>query len=93
MFKDFERKRQDCPVCGKKEGAFMGSTSWGHNYSCCSDSCGIELKNKLDILHNSKEYKNLQKIIEENQEKMEKMELKITKSQENSNKRFVNLYW
>ena len=52
-----------------------------------------KLKNKLDILHNSKEYKNLQKIIEENQEKIEKMELKITKSQENSNKRFIDLYW
>lgn len=40
----------DCPVCGQKDeewkwlGARMGSTAWGHNYSCCSDACGIAFK-------------------------------------------------
>jgi Zn ribbon nucleic-acid-binding protein len=37
---------EDCPQCGQKDepdrwlGARMGSTMWGHNYSCCSDKCG-----------------------------------------------------
>ena len=37
----------DCPNCGEKDapgqwkGARMGSTAWGHSYSCCSDACGI----------------------------------------------------
>lgn len=40
----------DCPQCGQKDelnkwkGARMGSTSWGHDYMCCSDACGIEFK-------------------------------------------------
>lgn len=41
----------DCPNCGEKDeawkwkGARMGSTKWGHNYSCCSDKCGFEFLN------------------------------------------------
>ncbi len=37
----------DCPNCGAKDeydqwgGARMSSTSWGHDFSCCSDECGI----------------------------------------------------
>ena len=40
----------DCPQCGQKDephkwkGARMGSTSWGHDYMCCSDACGIAFK-------------------------------------------------
>ncbi len=33
-----------CPNCGKEDGARMGSTVWGHNYSCCSDKCGLEYR-------------------------------------------------
>lgn len=41
---------EDCPQCGQKDephkwkGARMGSTSWGHDYMCCSDACGIAFK-------------------------------------------------
>ena len=39
----------DCPQCGEKDkvgehkGGRMGSTTWGHNYMCCSDACGVRL--------------------------------------------------
>jgi len=41
----------DCPNCGEKDvmwaykGARMGSSEWGHNYTCCSDKCGREFLN------------------------------------------------
>ena len=41
---------EDCPNCGQKDeldkwkGARMGSTSWGHDYMCCSDACGTAFK-------------------------------------------------
>ncbi len=28
-----------CPQCGEMD-AGMGSSAWGHAYSCCSDACG-----------------------------------------------------
>ena len=37
----------DCPSCGKKDehgqwsGARMWSSTWGHDFSCCSESCGV----------------------------------------------------
>jgi hypothetical protein len=40
----------DCPNCGEKnapdawKGARHGSTAWGHDFSCCSDKCGIEFR-------------------------------------------------
>ena len=92
MFREFDYIREDCPVCGKKEGATTGATSWGHNYSCCSDKCGIELKKRLDILHNSKEYKSIKKIVKKNQNKLDLMESKITKGQENIRNIMRNLY-
>lgn len=42
---------EDCPQCGEKDqegmykGARMGSTKWGHDYSCCSDECGFAFAN------------------------------------------------
>jgi len=36
----------DCPSCGAKDevdcwgGARMGSTTWNHDFKCCSDACG-----------------------------------------------------
>jgi hypothetical protein len=92
MFREFDRVREDCPVCGKKEGATQGATSWGHSYSCCSDECGMELKKRLDILHNSKEYKTIKKIVEDNKNKLDSMELKVTKGQENIRNRMSILY-
>lgn len=44
------RMADDCPHCGQKDeqdkwkGARMGSTSWGHDYMCCSDGCGVAFK-------------------------------------------------
>lgn len=41
---------EDCPECGEKDeinkwkGARMGSSSWGHNYSCCSERCGLAFR-------------------------------------------------
>lgn len=40
----------DCPVCGKKEGACLGKSDWRHSVSCCSDECGLLLKEKLQAL-------------------------------------------
>lgn len=31
---------QDCPMCGKREGATRGDSAWGHTWLCCSDACG-----------------------------------------------------
>lgn len=48
-YKQYEMA-EDCPQCGQKDepykwkGARMGSTSWGHDYMCCSDACGIAFK-------------------------------------------------
>lgn len=42
----------DCPNCGQQDqegkwlGARMSSSSWGHNYACCSDKCGFEFAKK-----------------------------------------------
>ena len=49
-------KADDCPNCGKKEGATMGSTAWGHSITCCSDKCGLEIQEKLEENTATKEY-------------------------------------
>ena len=39
---------EPCPNCGQEDepykykGARMGSTTWGHDYACCSEKCGME---------------------------------------------------
>jgi hypothetical protein len=33
-------KLDECPQCGKPEGAAKGSSRWGHDEMCCSDLCG-----------------------------------------------------
>ncbi len=41
----------DCPYCGEKDsegawkGARRGNSTWGHNYSCCSEECGVKFLN------------------------------------------------
>ena len=49
-------KRDDCPACGKNEGAYMGGGTWGHSILCCSDACGAEIKKRLVKNENSKKY-------------------------------------
>lgn len=38
-----EMLRKDCANCGKPKSGTMSSTSWGHDYPCCSDRCGKRL--------------------------------------------------
>ena len=37
-----------CANCGKIDGGVMGSTRWEHDYSCCSDRCGMRLKKRIE---------------------------------------------
>lgn len=49
MFNPFrERSNPPCANCGKENGGFMGSSAWGHNFSCCSDACGKRLAKRLE---------------------------------------------
>lgn len=53
----------DCPNCGSKAGAFMGSRAWGHSITCCSDKCGEEIQAKLLKNEEKPEYKKMLKKI------------------------------
>jgi len=57
MFRQ-EIKNEDCPSCGKTEGAYMGSSSWGHSIVCCSDECGLKVAKKIKENVNKKEYED-----------------------------------
>jgi hypothetical protein len=46
--REFVYQPDDCPNCGKPNSAVWGSTSWGHDYMCCSEACGIRLGQKID---------------------------------------------
>ncbi len=39
-----------CPMCGKPDGARMSATEWGHDYACCSNSCGFDFKDSYKQL-------------------------------------------
>ena len=52
-----EVKHDPCPNCNKPEGAFMGSSEWGHNLLACSDGCGFEIKGKIEQNMSTQEYK------------------------------------
>lgn len=56
MYMNEEIKTEDCPNCGKSEGAIMSSSSWSHDFSCCSRECGKELSKLINKNVNSKEY-------------------------------------
>ena len=67
-----EQKIDDCPECGAKESAFMGSSEWGHSIACCSDDCGQKIANKIEENTNKKyfkkklkQYYELQSLLEE----------------------------
>lgn len=72
MWRD-EPKRDDCPVCGKKEGATMVSSRWGHDFTCCSDSCGIELRERLEKNTRKPEYHHALVEFEEAREKVRQL--------------------
>ncbi|MFA6072462.1 MAG: hypothetical protein WC810_28190 [Janthinobacterium sp.] len=63
-------KRPPCPNCGKEEGAVMGSTSWGHSITCCSDECGKLIAKKINKNVSSKEYKSAMRSYFEARDKM-----------------------
>jgi len=42
-------RADDCPVCGKEDGARCGSTEWGHSVSVCSRKCGKRYKIWLNL--------------------------------------------
>lgn len=48
MYREYHFQPEDCPNCGKPNSAIMGSTSWGHDYLCCSEACGKRLGQKID---------------------------------------------
>lgn len=58
----------DCPYCGEKDalwaykGARVGSTRWGHNYSCCSEECGVAFLNSPQ--HKALEIKSIRNQID-----------------------------
>lgn len=57
MHNRYEIQREDCPGCGAKEGAFMGSSEWGHSIVCCSDKCGHKITKLIDKNIRKKQYK------------------------------------
>lgn len=50
----------ECPQCGDKDephawgGARMSSTTWGHEFSCCSDECGKEFAKRHSMLEKTR---------------------------------------
>lgn len=49
-------ERGDCPNCGKKQGAIVSCSFWGHDIACCSDECGKEVARKLEKNMRDPEY-------------------------------------
>lgn len=59
----------DCPHCGDKDspdewrGARMMSSAWGHDFSCCSESCGqafaVKYRELVKTRHGRKELAEL----------------------------------
>lgn len=49
-------KIEDCPNCGAKESARMGSSKWGHDIMCCGDDCGFAVAKKIEENENNPEY-------------------------------------
>lgn len=68
----YEVVHADCPMCGKKEGAYMGASRWSHNFSCCSDKCGEELGLLIEKNISSKEYENIYKEYEKLEKQLSK---------------------
>jgi len=60
MYQEILEKKENCPHCGKKEGAIMSSNKWGHSITCCSEWCGQMISGKIQTLKASKEMIKLQ---------------------------------
>lgn len=43
----YRQQLPPCANCGKENGGYKGSTEWRHDYSCCSNACGIRLGKKI----------------------------------------------
>lgn len=63
----------DCPICGKKEGASMGSSSWGHNIECCSQECGERLGEIIKQNIDKKKYRKAVKALEKAKDRVRKI--------------------
>lgn len=57
MMYDKRVQLKPCPVCAKPEGAFMGSSTWGHDISCCSETCGQKMAVAMNALYLSAPYR------------------------------------
>jgi hypothetical protein len=68
----------DCPNCGKKEGAIMGSSTWGHSISCCSEECGAAVSDKIKKNCDSKAYRNAVKKLEKAENFVRRLKYKNT---------------
>lgn len=71
----------DCPVCGKKEGAYMGSSMW-HPFdgSACSDVCGEAARDALTTLMSSEVYRKVQDRLHNLQQELTLMRWKAVRN-------------
>jgi len=67
-------RRPDCSVCGKEQGAFMGSSAW-HPFDgiACSDECGEAARDALLKLEASEPYRRERNKLSKIQDKIGQM--------------------
>lgn len=46
-----------CPGCGKEDAARMGSSTWGHDLSCCGEECGLKVRDALALMREDARFK------------------------------------
>jgi hypothetical protein len=46
-----------CPGCGATDAARMGSSSWEHGLMCCSNACGIKVRDALNMMREDERHK------------------------------------
>lgn len=59
-----------CPSCGLEGGAIMGCSYWEHDFSCCSEACGLAIKEIVEKNEASEEFQKLQNELWTLQEKI-----------------------
>ncbi len=69
-------KLNDCPNCGKKASAFMGSSEWGHNVMCCSETCGLAVKKRIEENTNMQEYRDIKHELDDLTNKLYRLKYK-----------------
>lgn len=62
-----------CPNCGAEQGAIMSSSTWCHWISCCSDKCGLEIKQKIEKNESDSEYKKKMRQLQNLKDKLLQM--------------------